>query len=199
MELRRGKSTLTGEWIIGAAICIGEKAYILGSESIFPERPAYNRLEMGFQIGYSDKVKDRQKAAEYGWEKALEKYEENFPKWIEVVPETVTRCCDKCDVIGNVLFEGDVIQNSQDFLFEICYGRYLMYCPADDEFMENVGFFTVSIGVQNMRDIKEPMPLGPTEDYGHLVGNIFDNPALIQHAAQEAGEDATQPLLKSAT
>lgn len=199
MDLYRGKAKLTGEWIIGAVVCIGEKAYILGSENLFPERPAYNRMDMGFGMGYSAKVRDRHTAAEYGWVKALEKYEENFPKWIEVKPETVTRCCEKCDSVGNVLFEGDVIQNSQDFLFEICYGKYQMYCPADGEYMENVGFFAVSIDVQNIRGVNEPMPLGPTEEYGCLAGNIFDNPTLIQHADQEAGEDAAQPLLKPAT
>ena len=39
------------------------------------------------------------------------------------------------------------------------------------------------------------MPLGMTEEYAFLVGNIFDKPELRQAAGQEAGQDAAQPLL----
>lgn len=107
MDLYRGKAKTTGDWIVGAAVVIGEKAHILGSESLFPERPAYHRMAMGCGIEDRNLRENGYEAAEYGWEEALERYEENFPKWIEVEPETVTRCCDKHDVPGNVLFEGE--------------------------------------------------------------------------------------------
>ncbi len=198
MDLCRGKSKETGAWIIGGAMCIGDKAYILGSESLFPERPAYHSMAIG--AGLEDEcITDRYDAAAYGWTEALDRYEENFPVWIEVNPETVTRCCDKRDRIGNVLFEGDVYRNKEFLKFEICYGKYQAYCPADKDYMENVGFFAVSDDVKELYNMEAPMPLGYTEDYAILLGNIFDNPELRQGAGQDAGQDADQPTLMPAT
>lgn len=186
MELYRGKSVGTGDWIIGAAVCIGNKAHILGTESLFPERPAYHGMAIG--AGLEDScITDRYEAAAYGWTEALDRYEENFPVWIEVIPETVTRCTDKHDIPGNVLFEGDVYRNPDNLLFEVCYGKYQAYCPADKCYMENVGFFTISKDVRELCKVDAPMPLGSTEDYAYLVGNIFDSPELRQDAGQSAG------------
>lgn len=199
MDLYRGKAKMSGEWVIGAAICIGEKAYILGSESLFPERPAYHRMAMGCGIEDRGLQQYGYEAAEYGWGEALERYEENLPKWIELEPETLTRCCDKHDVPGNVLFEGDVYRNPDNLLFEICYGKYMAYCPADKCQMENVGFFAVSLDVKNFYGVGDPMPLGETEEYAYLVGNIFDNPNLVQHAGKDGSQEASQPLLMPAT
>ena len=198
MELYRGKSVKTGDWIIGAAVCIGDKAHILGSESLFPERPAYHGMAIG--AGLEDScITDRYEAAAYGWTEALDRYEENFPEWIEVVPETVTRCTDKHDILGNVLFEGDVYRNPDNLLFEVCYGKYQAYCPADKCYMENVGFFAISKDTKEIYGIDAPMPLGSTEDYAYLVGNIFDSPELRQDAVQSAGQWADQPTLRPAT
>ena len=185
MELYRGKSVGTGDWIIGAAVCIGDKAHILGSESLFPERPAYHGMAIG--AGLEDScITDRYEAAAYGWTKALDRYEENFPVWIEVIPETVTRCFGMPDMSNNVLFEGDIIKNSKGRIFEICYGKYFAHCDV------NVGFFLVAQGY-------EPIPIGETEKYAYLVGNIFDNPELRQDAGQSAGQWADQPTLRPAT
>lgn len=198
MELSRGKAVATGDWIIGAAICIGDKAHILGSESLFPERPAYHSMAVG--AGLEDAcITDRYEAAAYGWTEALDRYEENFPTWIEVVPETVTRCTGKHDVAGNVLCEGDVYRNPDNLVFEICYGKYQAYCPADKCYMENVGFFVISDDTREFYNVEAPMPLGSTEDYAYLLGNIFDNPELRQEAGQEGGQDADQPTLRPAT
>ena len=42
------------------------------------------------------------------------------------------------------------------------------------------------------------MPLGITEDYAYLVGNVFDNPELSQ-AHKETDPGAAQPTLMPAT
>lgn len=95
-------------------------------------------------------------------------------KWIEADPETVQRYTGKEDTQGNKLFEGDVIQSliSKTVKMEICYGRYGAYCPYDREYMENIGFFVVA----NTTD--DAMPLGPTENYALLLGNVVDNPEI---------------------
>lgn len=175
MDLSRGKSVKTGDWIIGAAVCIGDKAHILGSENLFPERPAYHGMAIGAGLEDAD-ITDRYEAAAYGWTEALDRYEENFPEWIEVIPETVTRCTDRHDIPGNVLFEGDLIQNKEGIIFEICYGRYFIK-PPKCVISDNTGFFVVTedeseINVGNVRT------LGTPETDVYLVGNIFDNPEL---------------------
>lgn len=94
-------------------------------------------------------------------------------EWMEVDPDTVQRYTGKEDDSGNRLFEGDVVGTmSRTVRMEICYGRYGAFCPHDREYMENIGFFVVS------NTTEDAMPLGPTENYAHLLGNVVDNPAL---------------------
>ena len=56
----------------------------------------------------------------------------------------------------------------------------------------------VSMDVEELYQVKEPMPLGTTEDYAYLVGNVFDNPELSQ-AHKETDPGAAQPTLMPAT
>lgn len=202
MELYRGKSKKTGSWIIGTVVCMGNRAFALVSPNLEPERPAYNGMAMGCGLEDKGLTEKAYLAMEYGWEEALERYEEDFPIWEELEPETVTRCCDRHDVPGNVLFEGDVYRNPDNLLFEICYGKYMAFCPADKAWMESVGFFAVSRDVEELYQVKEPMPLGTTEDYAYLVGNVFDNPELSQahkEADPGAAKGAAQLVLMPAT
>lgn len=198
MELYRGKSKKTGQWIVGGVICLGDKAYALVSEDIFPERPAYHRMAMGCGIEDNNLQENGYMGAEYGWEEALERYEENFPLWEELVPETVTRCTDKHDTAENVLFEGDIFQNPDGLQFEICYGKYMAFCPGDRAWMENVGFFAVSKDAEDLYGVKEPMPLGDTEEYAVLIGNIFDTPEL-SYANRTAENQADQTVFRTLT
>ena len=92
----------------------------------------------------------------------------------EITPETIQRLTCMEDMDGNKLFEGDVIQpeGHPTVRMEICYGMYAAFCPNDQEYMENVGFFVVS------NTTGDAMPLGNTAGYAHLLGNIVDNPEL---------------------
>lgn len=85
---------------------------------------------------------------------------------------TVGMCCGKKDKTGTDIFEGDILENDKGQRFEVRYGTYIMYCPVDNCMMENVGFYTVAEGIY------EDMPLGPTEEYAKVIGNIHDNPDL---------------------
>lgn len=83
----------------------------------------------------------------------------------------------KNDISGREVYEGDIIESHQgsqilDILMVIRYGTYEAYCPADDCYMDNVGFYVEAIGYPQM-------PLGPLENYAKVVGNIFDNPDLL--------------------
>lgn len=196
MELYRGKSKRTGDWIIGSVVCIGERAFVLVTPYLEAERPAYNGIAMGCGLEDRELTKNGYQAAEYGWEEALKWYEENFPIWEELEPETVTRCCGKCDKLGNVLFEGDVLVDGAGMMLEICYGKYLTRMARGH--VEHVGFFAVTKWYKNDEPYKV-LPIGATEKYGELAGNIFDNPEMIQYPDQEAGQEAGQPPLMPAT
>ena len=198
MELYRGKMKRTGDWFVGAVVCINDKAYGLVSERLFPERPAYSRMAIGYGLRDKGITNDGAKGAEFGWEQALQRYEAGFPQWEELEPETVTRCTGKHDIAGNVLFEGDVIKNPENLVMEICYGEYEAFCPADRLFENNIGFFVISKDVEECLGVCEPMPLGPTEDYACLIGNIFDTPMLKQ-TEERVAEFGDQDTLMPAT
>lgn len=93
---------------------------------------------------------------------------------LEVDPETIQRFTCMEDMAGNRLFEGDVIYNPEhkSVRMEICYGKYAAYCPNDQEYMENVGFFVVT------NTTEDALPLGKTEEYALLLGNVIDNPDI---------------------
>ncbi len=188
MDLYRGKSVKSGMWFIGAVVCLKGKAYILLSESLEVERPAYNGMSMGYAVQVKGLAVDPYTAMEHGWTEALDCYEERMPKWEELELETVTRCTTKIDKKGNVLFEGDVIEEPNGELYEICYGKY-----EDQIKAENVGFFKVSLEVPE----KGPSALGATEEYALLISNVFDVPQLlegIKPAAPYADQSAFSPV-----
>lgn len=96
---------------------------------------------------------------------------------IEVDPVTVGQCTGKHDISGKEVFEGDIIESHQgsrilDIVMVIRYGTYEAYCPADGCYMDNVGFYVEAVGYPQM-------PLGPLKDYAKVIGNIFENPKLL--------------------
>lgn len=87
------------------------------------------------------------------------------------------RSTGRHDISGREIFEGDFIESHQngkilDVLMVVKYGTYEAYCPADKCYMDNVGFYVEAIGYPQM-------PLGPLENYAKIIGNIFENPDLL--------------------
>lgn len=96
----------------------------------------------------------------------------------DVICETVGLYTGKRDISGKKIYEGDIIESHLcgKILYpnmEIKYGVYQAYCPVDDCNMDSVGFYVRQSGLPDM-------PLGPTEDYAKIIGNIFDNPELLE-------------------
>lgn len=87
-------------------------------------------------------------------------------------PGTSMRFTGKKDCEGNELYEGDIIQGNHGVLMVIRYGLNTAYCPADDAWMDSVGFYAEAAGYPQM-------PIGPTEDYAERVGNIYENPDML--------------------
>lgn len=87
----------------------------------------------------------------------------------------------KKDSKGNELYEGDIIRGNHGVLMVIRYGLYTAYCPADDAWMDSVGFYAEAVGYPQM-------PIGPTEDYAERVGNIYENPDLLARVTGNSEE-----------
>jgi len=95
----------------------------------------------------------------------------------EVFPETCQRYTGLNDISGTQIYEGDIIEShlgGQVLVgnMVIKYGTYQAYCPADKQYMDSVGFYASKKGYPDM-------PIGPTEVYAKVVGNIYDNPELL--------------------
>ncbi|MFZ4413211.1 MAG: hypothetical protein ACOYOV_09035 [Bacteroidales bacterium] len=89
----------------------------------------------------------------------------NLKKPIKVYPHTVGLSTGRNDMAGNKLYQHDIIRSYNGELLSICFGTYKAYCPEDKKEMDSVGFYA-------HHDSYKDMPLGPTEDYAVLVGNI---------------------------
>lgn len=81
----------------------------------------------------------------------------------------------KEDRHGRRIFEGDVITLLDGTHAVVNYGEFDGYCPYDRTWMPSVGFYVTGIGRYEL-----PMPLGPTEEYAEIIGNIYKNPELLE-------------------
>lgn len=79
----------------------------------------------------------------------------------------------KLDISGEFVYDGDFIESHQgtqilDILMLVKYGTYEAYCPQDDVYMENVGFYVEAVGYPQM-------PVGPLSKYAKVIGNVCEN------------------------
>ena len=89
----------------------------------------------------------------------------------------------KKDISGEYVYEGDFIESHQgtkilDILMLVKYGTYDAYCPADDAYMDNVGFFVVAAGYPQM-------PLGPLSEYAKVIGNMCQNHDWLERKGEK--------------
>lgn len=98
---------------------------------------------------------------------------------IEINPATLCRYTGRQDLSGEEVFQGNIIEShlpdgrilAGNMVIE--YGTYQSYCPADETFMDSIGFYVSKSGYPDM-------PLGPLEEYAKVIGNIFDHPELVE-------------------
>ena len=97
---------------------------------------------------------------------------EIFPGTPEQRPYIVMRSTEKTDIDGTEVFESDIIENFNGIRMKIRFGIYQAWCPEDECYMDSVGFYAEAPGLL-------PMPIGNTEEYARVVGNIFESPELM--------------------
>lgn len=86
----------------------------------------------------------------------------------EILPETVCRCTGKEYMNGEIAYEGDIYENPGcGVVFVLKYGTYTAYCPADDVYMDSVGFYAEAEGYPQR-------PIGDLSKYALKIGTIFD-------------------------
>lgn len=83
----------------------------------------------------------------------------------------------RTDIAGECVYEGDFIESHLggkvlDVIMLVKYGTYQTCCPADDCYMDNIGFYVEAEGYPQM-------PLGPLEEYAKVIGNLHETPELI--------------------
>lgn len=75
---------------------------------------------------------------------------------------------------GEKAYEGDIFESQSDGTSMILkYGTYQAYCPADKCVMDSVGFYAEAEGYPQM-------PIGDLNEYALKLGNIIDNPELLE-------------------
>lgn len=102
-----------------------------------------------------------------------------FNDVVRVDPVTISKSVGKEYMNGEPAFEGDIFESqSCGVRMLLKYGTYDAYCPADECYMDSVGFYAEAVGLPKM-------PIGDLSDYALKIGNIFDNPELLKN--QEFG------------
>lgn len=95
--------------------------------------------------------------------------------WAEVIPETVGRFTGKTDIKNKKIFEGDIINASNDVMCHIGIVRYGEYkFPWGDEHNLHIGFYVDFLNNNTLRN-----DLGYWLKYIEVIGNIYDNIELI--------------------
>lgn len=90
---------------------------------------------------------------------------------LETDPHTTCQFTQGTDKQGLPIYEDDLITGPSGQVMLIRFGEYEAYCPADEVFMRSVGFYAEAPGYPDM-------PIGPTDQYATLVGNLHDNPEI---------------------
>ena len=114
---------------------------------------------------------------------------EGMPFAFEVKPETICQYTGLKDKNDKKIFEGDLI-----LLMDI------WYCAVEYD-VENARFILNGEYVKN-EDEDEVTHSSFAPYYQNeieVIGNIFDNPELLNHVYNEASQQAHQEVLKSAT
>lgn len=99
----------------------------------------------------------------------------NTWRCVEIVPETLCQFTGLCDKNVNRIWENDIVNYNEKYA-SIKFG---MYCSSSGYGNYNLGFYVDFPGETLYR--KE---LGYWHEKVEVVGNIFDNPELLQEDAE---------------
>ncbi|QVK19679.1 hypothetical protein KHQ81_15640 (plasmid) [Mycoplasmatota bacterium] len=82
-----------------------------------------------------------------------------------------TRCNDNNE---KEIIEGTVVRSLySNTKMLICFGEYTAYCPVDEQWMTNIGFYALD---ENGNE----MPLGPINDWAEVLGHSLVDKSFHQ-------------------
>lgn len=94
----------------------------------------------------------------------------------EVIPDTICQCAGLKDKNGNLIWENDVIKyHFRDLYAQIRYGAY-QNC-FDSQKAEHIGFY---VDWSESRNYRKDLGYWINIVNAEVVGNIFDNPELLE-------------------
>ena len=105
-------------------------------------------------------------------------WEEENKLVTEVTPETIGQYTGLTDKNGTKIFEGDIhehIVGGKSYLFVVKHGKYYDFEAADKRY----GWY-----FQNTKTNDCNSFYGDESDYANIIGNIHDNPELLESEVQ---------------
>ena len=93
-------------------------------------------------------------------------------RWFEVDHETLCQFTGRCDRYGNKIWENDILKTWSDEYAQVKFGLYSTGFASDDC---NQGFY-----VEFPEDAIYRHELGYWCKETYVIGNVFDNPELLQ-------------------
>ena len=104
---------------------------------------------------------------------------EGLPEWYDIDPASVGVSTGRNDISMQEVYEGDFIESHQgtqilELLMLVKFGTHEAYCPADEAYMDGVGFYVEAVGYPQM-------PVGSLEDYAKVIGNTYENPEWLDN------------------
>ena len=98
-------------------------------------------------------------------------------RYFEVDPETVGMSTNHKDGKVNELYAGDIVisRYNHNFIGVIKFGDHKAYCPLDNLWVTSTGFY-----IEEPGKTKDAYPTGATEGWAIKIGNIHDNPELLE-------------------
>ena len=132
-------------------------------------------------------------------------YENNTGKYILspalvahlVIPETVCQFTGLTDKNGRKIFEGDIIRLTDEHN-EIEWTAVVVFGNPNGEY--NWGWQLKAIGeFDGNKDILLWVDMEESGAYCEIIGNIYDNPELLNPVAKDVAESAAQQVIMPAT
>ena len=102
----------------------------------------------------------------------------DIPNMTEVIPETVGQYTGLTDKNGKKIFEGDIIRaitlnTGTEEIAVVCFGNFIDENNGD----EYIGFYIEFDGIQTTAT---QLAMEECKNRIEIIGNIFDNPELLE-------------------
>ncbi len=100
---------------------------------------------------------------------------------IEVEENTIGQYTGLKDKNKKEIYEGDILKYAGGGIYVVVFDEMMIMCPQDKIEMPSPGYYGILIGDK----AKELCPLGITQRLARVIGNIYDNPELLEEGGNK--------------